>query len=402
MILNKDYWPRLTSWGDVVDSQPTTIEYRREHTIYFNFKELNDNDELYWYVEFLHGDAFYHYPLEQVIPDQILRKIQRGDIKLLLCNAHESYHYIIEDLYKYVVIGSNIQPKHIMLLSESADIHKEIELVSTEMGLDKIPACWMLEFELGAQTELRGAPHFYASNTLEDKTYYKKFISFNGFQRAHRTTLVMLLHSLDLLDYGYVSYNSVPLVFNNPAENYDHLLLINVASTELLHIFQNNKFKICGLQSIRLDSTVDTHKDKAQYKSTSKVYYENSYFSLVTETACYRKFSAAGKTGFPGRLLSEKIFKAIINRHPFVLAGVPKSLIALRSLGYRTFSPYINEDYDLEMDDATRMLMIGREVNRLVKLSPTELSEFIAFSREVVEHNVNVLLNQTQFIYPLN
>ena len=97
--------------------------------------------------------------------------------------------------------------------------------------------------------------------------------------------------------------------------------------------------------------------------------------------------------------LSEKIFKAILFRHPFVLIATPDTLKYLKSLGYKTFSPVIDESYDSIEDNHLRLIAILTEVNRLCKLEGEALEDFLKYCRVIAEHNHNVLVNKKQFIY---
>lgn len=71
-----------------------------------------------------------------------------------------------------------------------------------------------------------------------------------------------------------------------------------------------------------------------------KEWFEDTKISLVSETfsghrECNNDF-----------YITEKIVKAIGNRHPFVVLSTPHYLHNLRQLGYKTFSNLINEEYD--------------------------------------------------------
>ena len=92
--------------------------------------------------------------------------------------------------------------------------------------------------------------------------------------------------------------------------------------------------------------------------------------------------------------MTEKIFKAITCEHPFVLVTHPKTLPLLHELGYKTFSPYIDESYDNEKDDYKRLLMIVEEVKRLSNLDSNQLNEFLIGLKEIVEYNYNLLINK--------
>ena len=56
--------------------------------------------------------------------------------------------------------------------------------------------------------------------------------------------------------------------------------------------------------------------------------------------------------------LTEKIFKPICARRPFILVGAKGNLAYLRSYGFKTFDQWISEDYDHEEDNEKRLLMI--------------------------------------------
>ena len=132
--------------------------------------------------------------------------------------------------------------------------------------------------------------------------------------------------------------------------------------------------------------------------STSTDYlYNDTYFSVVTETNYYSDPSHNG-----GRYLTEKTFKAIACEHPFILVACPNILSALHELGYKTFSPYIDESYDQEYNDGKRLLKIIAEINRLCNLSSEELSEFLDKCKEITNHNLNVLKNKDNFIHKVN
>jgi hypothetical protein len=96
-----------------------------------------------------------------------------------------------------------------------------------------------------------------------------------------------------------------------------------------------------------------------------------------------------------GRFLSEKTFKPVAMKHPFIVASTPHFLDKFREIGYKSFSPWINEDYDLEHDDAVRMMKIVKEIERLVNLSPEELEEFLVAMREICQHNYALLMSKT-------
>jgi hypothetical protein len=70
-------------------------------------------------------------------------------------------------------------------------------------------------------------------------------------------------------------------------------------------------------------------------------------------------------------------------------------------MGYKTFSPFVDESYDDEIDDTRRVLKLAKEVQRLANLSPTELTEFLKFAKPIVEHNFQTIINKNVWCYNL-
>ena len=66
--------------------------------------------------------------------------------------------------------------------------------------------------------------------------------------------------------------------------------------------------------------------------------YRSTCFSIVTETQFRNDVL----------FVSEKVWKPIRNRHPFLVVGTPGTLSYIRRLGFRTFTPLIDERYELD------------------------------------------------------
>jgi hypothetical protein len=133
-------------------------------------------------------------------------------------------------------------------------------------------------------------------------------------------------------------------------------------------------------------------------------YFENSYFSVVTETLFhhYPVDPSAGlqlqiPNTFPGRFVSEKTFKCVAMKHPFIILGPYKLLDFLKSRGYKTFSPYIDESYDNIENDDERLLAVCKEVKRLSELPEEQLIQFTEFAKPIVEYNEQVMRSVTNF-----
>jgi hypothetical protein len=159
---------------------------------------------------------------------------------------------------------------------------------------------------------------------------------------------------------------------------------------EALELLSNvEEEMITSFPELYLDSD-DLITNRALLDASTNYLYNETYFSVVTETFFFRK----ERPHDYGRFLSEKTFKPVAMKHPFIMLSVPHFLDKFKELGYKSFSPWIDESYDKENDDATRMMMIVREIERLANLSPSELEEFLVAMREICLHNYELLMNK--------
>jgi hypothetical protein len=73
--------------------------------------------------------------------------------------------------------------------------------------------------------------------------------------------------------------------------------------------------------------------------------------------------------------LTEKSFKPLQHGLPLLMLGSPGTLAQLRSLGFRSFAPAVNESYDDQLDGRVRLRAVLREAERLLTLSGDEWAQ---------------------------
>lgn len=106
----------------------------------------------------------------------------------------------------------------------------------------------------------------------------------------------------------------------------------------------------------------------------------DTYVSVVSEAHC----GDSDQTMF----LSEKIFKPIATRHPFMVMGNKDSMKKMREIGYKTFDNFIDQSYDsLPTHDRLQQLI---ECIRKIDNIDDKLSWFKSMESDI-EHNYNVL-----------
>lgn len=349
------------------------------HSLVWDMRKWQDYN--YWYCEIFSGTAFDKFPVDTVIPADVLTKIKTDTTTfLVVCNIWEGFHSIVEPLYKSLVFENNIPPNKIILMNESADLHLAVREYASNNNVLPFNVEWLTSFQLHIRIDKQNNKPV---NTLEIKNYPKKFLNFNRRWRMHRPSLVALMIANNLLDLGYVSLGETD-DNNNWQSVYWWIENKFKSDTELHGLLEANKDNIINTPPLYLD-TADLQTNHIPLDNNTDYLYENSYFSIITETNFYDDQET-------GRFISEKTFKPIAQKHPFIITTVPKTLELLRSIGYNTFHPWINEEYDNELDDVQRLKKIVNEIKRLANMSDSEVAEFIQAVKPIVEHNFNVLM----------
>jgi hypothetical protein len=150
----------------------------------------------------------------------------------------------------------------------------------------------------------------------------------------------------------------------------EHSLLDNRAKLQITRTLSSIT------EPLRIDDDVPTGDFSAKVNLHQLT---GSLLHVVTETVYY----------FDKLHLTEKIFKPIVAKRPFILVGAPGNLAYLKSYGFRTFDKWIDESYDSEPDHYMRIELITREIEKLCSLTPQQLSELHADMMDTLEYNYN-------------
>jgi hypothetical protein len=207
-------------------------------------------------------------------------------------------------------------------------------------------------------------------------TKNKNFVCYNSQLRPHRLFLVSELKRRNLLENSYVSM--LGTYKNYPDTSFEY------AKTTTLSILEHSNFintvkKYCidylnNWEPLLLDKN-QQNVDSINFELT---HFQDSYFSVVTETGM----------GYPLRV-SEKTFKPIANKHPFIIVGCAHTLKYIKSLGYETFPELFDESYDAIEDNGHRLLAIIDQIESFCKLSDKEKDTKFNLVKDKLEHNYN-------------
>lgn len=190
--------------------------------------------------------------------------------------------------------------------------------------------------------------------------FSRKFINLNGRYCLHRHILA-----------AYLSKRSTHMSwFHNhelPKETeWYNLNDWDSAIVEKLDVDLSPKFLDCADFSV-LDQT----------SPSLEKYYRESFCDIVGESRFTR----------PMGNVSEKVFKPICYKKPFVLAAPAKSLAYLKSLGFETFSDFWDESYDNCENHEERLKKVLTVIDFIDNMSLTELRFMYENMIPIMEHN---------------
>lgn len=211
-----------------------------------------------------------------------------------------------------------------------------------------------------------------------DNSFNKVFICLNRLctkDRSYRLTLVARLIEKNLLDKGKISLTLENIGTGTWKEEIqDPTSKLSETSKNLI---VQQLSKLSG--SLILDKILPPGYSSADSGADIFNLSKSVLWHVVTETVFYHD----------KKHLTEKIFRPIVTRRPFILVAAPGNLAYLKSYGFMTFDKWIDESYDLEQDHDRRLSMIVNEIEKLSKLPYNELVIMHKEMEEILDYNFN-------------
>lgn len=218
----------------------------------------------------------------------------------------------------------------------------------------------------GSQTKKR-------KERLRKSIEHKRFLLLSRRDSFYRRLTNYFLHKFNLFKEGYVSHNRIKET-GDKKRNLDFYLYHHYFHKDILGEYDDCHRFSC--QKHYLDNPSDKGKATNDY-DIYKYYLDHVQFEVVTETVLFSSCM----------FISEKVFKPILHKKPFLLLSSVNSLKYLRELGFKTFHPIIDETYDTESNNVLRIVKLLQEVKRLCNKSPDELAYDFLKLQDVLEHN---------------
>jgi hypothetical protein len=229
----------------------------------------------------------------------------------------------------------------------------------------------------------RGYQYSTALVPPERRKIAKKYITFNritGNARTYRSFLIAELAKHNLLEHGHVSYSDTCPVHGAYKEN----ILDAVSQYNISNDYANDTIKI--LDTINFPLRIDSGESIPNGSQTIGPISElmESFLHVVTETCFWNERTH----------LTEKIFKPIVARQPFVLLGCANNLQYLRSYGFKTFDSWWDESYDKIQDPILRLQAVVKIVNDICSMNESELEAMLRGMKYVLDYNYELFYSK--------
>ena len=289
------------------------------------------------FEEFVHGLDYKNF-----LTNEIKTRINSGKATLVLNHSHERTHKYTLNYYAPLwnmlyekLVRAGIQKDRTIFVSGDVNIEKTFKDAGDDtpvLGLD------LMELAFDKWTRCRNAYDIEVSNFSLQKDYDYLFL--NAVPRPQRCVLRFLLHERGLLDK---SINSWVIGERRPALDEIKRFINN----NNLNLDPNEVFTFSSKEKT-VDSSFLSLKTEGNQNVIPKFLLDKTIFSFVTETHIYQNIT----------LVSEKTFKPLLQKHPFMVYSHPEHMHYLQECGYVTYSEMFDESYDYENDENKIKILI--------------------------------------------
>jgi len=348
--------------------------YSEQGTIIYN---ININHNITYIVSLYYGTSRGSWI--EYLPKNIVTLWKKGKCKIIISHTWADCDiYIIEKIFQ-IFEREFGTCRDFYIWSTSIYRSELIERLNVEYRKN------LIHIPLAEMWSLQKLPPYQPNKCEKDKKFIKL---------ARRYTLDRVLSHVtftkeDLNKYGFISI---------PAEcTSTNLSLIDY----ITHMYKNEKWiniiKELDLKPSMLDQSPVPDKQRNAYvgswmgfndKENLIDYYDRSYFSIVSES----RFDES--TDLKGFFYTEKIIRAMLYEHPFILQSVPYALEHLKIAGYKTFDKFWDEDYDNITDHTERVFRIT-EIVKDICLNK-DLENMSKEWADIITHNKNHVLTRVE------
>ena len=243
------------------------------------------------------------------------------------------------------------------------------------------------------------------------------FTTLNRAPHLHRMELFIKLKELDLLDKGMCSFNEVRPDALSRSLTEEELNMLPI--TLDVDLDKSSAFEHIYGETMPQAFSYMEQKDYDIVPNKFKSFFENSYFTIVTETKigtpstediycnehdcqgvcwpidegfeCLRCKTVKDKPNwmdiYDEKFITEKTWRNMLNGHPMIWIGTTHTTKILQYLGFKTFNTLWDESYDEIKNPLDRLNAVTNLVNELCQKTDEEWLEIQEKAIPILKHN---------------
>ncbi len=361
-------------------SLPDTLDLEQVEEKNFDF-----NSEFSYFLGVHHNQPLWAKNLD-VIPNNILEEVRKGNCKLIFDNTLEGKsiegNEFLNPFYESID-KLKLPTKSIYFITNNLIAEKTHQEYHRADKINVISVMWNV-FDV-QRLKQEGHLPIKVSSDMEYKYKSvnifktKPFLKVNRTNRDERDIFMLFLNFEKLLDKCLVSFPNLHKDQNYPRQFYKYTQQENINDLKSKLPFD-------------IDNTDKTNHGpagigKGKFNADlpfDQIHYRNSFISIVM---------GAFPLETNGHHLHSSTFNPMYCGHPIIQFAPYKSLETMKQYGFKTFDKWWDESYDDEPDDWKRLQMIMDLVLKLSDYDEKDLLHMYEDMKETLQHNIDIIEN---------
>jgi len=348
-------------------------------------KDFDFSTEFSYFIHVHHNQPLWAKNLD-VIPNNILEEVRKGNCKLIFDNTLEGKsikgNEFLNPFYESID-KLKLPTKNIYFITNNLIAEKTHQEYHRADKINVVSVMWNV-FDIQRLKELGHLPkkvsaemeHKYKSVNIF-KT--KHFLKINRTNRDERDIFMLFLNFERILDKCLVSFPELYKTQNYPSQFYKYTQQENINDLKSKLPFD-------------IDETDKTNHGPAGIGEGffdadlpfNPIHYRNSFISIVM---------GAFPFDTNGHHLHSSTFNPMYCGHPIIQFAPYKSLETMKQYGFKTFDKWWDESYDNEPDDWKRLQMVMDLVLKLSDYDEKDLLHMYNEMKETLQHNIHIIEN---------
>lgn len=268
---------------------------------------------------------------KQFLRVDVIRRINSGKAVLVINHCHErshkysnAFYHPLWDMLLTKIKQSGVNLEQLVFLSGDRYISKSFSKENIPYRVVGLDTMEFVYNEWSKHHKVYSSPF-----SLDKET---EFLFLNAVPREHRCVIRYLLKERGLLERSVNSWvigNSLPILDN--IKRFIRTIKLDIDPYEVYDFSSIEK---------KLDSDSSSLRGMGMQNFMQKDWLQNTMYSFVLETGYQENIM----------LVSEKTFKPMLFKHPFMVYSHPCHLSYLKECGYVTYDEIFDESYDTQTD----------------------------------------------------